>query len=192
MVDHRPPSYGLQAPWLNRGPATAALTGHFFFNPLPAFSPRPTTCSDEVITEDSFSPGKISPGLRRLILLLYPEHIKNLPPSNGIICMKGNCPTIYLQLCHSIFSQGHAHMGKKERNKKRRGILVKADEAKYHPLKHCPFSVRLRDTVCGQLLSNIITPFIDIKVILSMVHQRVNDGLIVLHFLEPKKNTTFL
>lgn len=89
--------------------------GSFFFNPLPEFSPRPTTCSDEVITEDSFSPSKISPGLRRLILLLYPEHIKNLPPSNGIICMKGNCPTIYLQLCHSIISQGRAEKEGKER-----------------------------------------------------------------------------
>lgn len=86
----------------------------FFLNPLPEFTPRPTTCSDEVITEDSFSPSKISPGLRCLILLLYPEHIKNSPSSNGIICMKGNCPTIYLQLCHSIFSQGHAEKKKKE------------------------------------------------------------------------------
>ena len=120
MVDHRPSSYGLQAPWLNRGPTTAALTEQFFFlNPLPEFTPRPTTCSDEVITEDSFSPSKISPGLRCLILLLYPEHIKNSPPSNGIICMKGNCPTIYLQLCHSIFSQGHV---KKKRGKERKDI----------------------------------------------------------------------
>lgn len=87
--------------------------GNFFFNPLPEFTPRPTTCSDEVITEDSFSPSKISPGLRCLILLLYPEHIKNLPPSNGIICMKGNCPK----------------RGKKERTLNRRGIIVRAAEA---------------------------------------------------------------
>lgn len=72
MVDHRPSNYGLQAPQLNRGPTTAALTGHFFFNPLPEFTPRLTTCSDEVITEDSFSPSKISSSLRCLILLLYP------------------------------------------------------------------------------------------------------------------------
>lgn len=72
MVDHRPSNYGLQAPQLNRGPTTAALTGHFFFNPLPEFTPRLATCSDEVITEDSFSPSKISPSLRCLILLLYP------------------------------------------------------------------------------------------------------------------------
>lgn len=121
MVDHRPSSYGLQAPWLNRGPTAAALTGQFFFNPLPEFTPRPTTCSDEVITEDSFSPSKISPGLRCLILLLYPEHIKNLPPSNGIICMKGNCPTIYLQLRHSVFSQGHAKREGKERKDIKKG-----------------------------------------------------------------------
>lgn len=43
-----------------------------FFNPLPEFTPRLTTCSDEVITEDSFSPSKISSSLRCLILLLYP------------------------------------------------------------------------------------------------------------------------
>lgn len=93
MADHRPSSYGLQAPWHNRGPTTAALTGQFFFlNPLPEFTPRRTTCGDEVITEDSFSPSKISPGLRCLILLLYPEHIKTSPPSNGIICMKGKLP----------------------------------------------------------------------------------------------------
>lgn len=29
--------------------------------------------------------------------------------------MKGNCPTIYLQFCHSIFSQGHAKKGGAER-----------------------------------------------------------------------------
>lgn len=34
MVDHRPSSYGLQAPWLNRGPTTAALTGQFFLIPF--------------------------------------------------------------------------------------------------------------------------------------------------------------
>lgn len=115
----------------------------FFLNPLPEFTPRPTTCSDEVITEDSFSPSKISPGLRCLILLLYPEHIKNSPSSNGIICMKGNCPTIYLQLCHSIFSQGHAEKkkrrGEKERTWKSSEIFVWADEASTPPAAAHPF-----------------------------------------------------
>lgn len=105
--------------WLGRlPPHPPSLSLFFSVNPPPEFSPRRTTCSDEVITEDSFSPGKISRGLPTLdSSIIRGCHIKNAPPSNGIICMKGNCPTIHLWLCHSIFSQGHAK--KKERERKR-------------------------------------------------------------------------
>lgn len=120
----------------------------FFFKSFPEFTPRLTTCGDEVITVDSFSPSKISPGLRCLILLLYPKHIKNSPPSNGIICMKGNCPTSYLQFCHSIFSQGRAEEGgRKERThlwKKRREIFISAAEANIPPACSCPLFLLLK------------------------------------------------
>lgn len=89
VVDHRPSSTGLQAPELNRGPTTAALTVHFL-NPFPEFSRRPTTCSDEVITEDSFSPSKISPGLRRSILLLYPGTSKTCLHQMALSAWKAN------------------------------------------------------------------------------------------------------
>lgn len=73
MVDHRPSSSGLQAPQLNRGANRFSSDwAVFFLNPLPEFTPRPTTCSDEVITEDSFSPSKISPWLSMLDSSIVP------------------------------------------------------------------------------------------------------------------------
>lgn len=115
MVDHRPSNYGLQAPQLNRGPTTAALTGHFFLIPflnLPHVWPHAVM---KLSLRTAFLQAKSALAFDAWFFYYTREHIKNLPPSNGIICMKGNCPTIYLPLCHSIFSQGHAHKKKEER-----------------------------------------------------------------------------
>lgn len=138
MVDHRPSNYGLQAPQLNRGPTTAALTGHFFLIPflnLPHVWPHAVM---KLSLRTAFLQAKSALAFDAWFFYYTREHIKNLPPSNGIICMKGNCPTIYLPLCHSIFSQGHAQKKKrKERTQKRRGILVRAAEASTPPSFPC-------------------------------------------------------
>lgn len=110
-----------------------------FFNPLPEFTPRLTTCSDEVITEDSFSPSKISSSLRCLILLLYPGAHQKLASIKWHYLHERQLPN-NLSPTLPFYLQSRACTQKKkrkERTQKRRGILVRAAEASTPPSFPC-------------------------------------------------------
>lgn len=124
-----------------------------FLNPLPEFTPRLATCRDEVITEDSFSPSKISPTLRCLILLLRPEHIKKKKASiKWHYLHKSQLPQQSISntaIQSSVKGMQWKKGGKKDM--KKRGILIRA--LLQTTVSHFRFTSR--QTIFSPLLSDV-------------------------------------
>lgn len=140
MVDHRPSSYGLQAPWLNRTPTAAALTGQFFFLipflNLPHVRPH---AAMKLSLRTAFLQAKSALAFDAWFFYYTRSTSKTCLHQMALSAWK---KTVQQSISNSAIQSSVKGMqkkrGKKERTLKRRGILVRAAEANVSPASTPP------------------------------------------------------
>lgn len=161
MVDHRPPSYGPQAPLLNRGPTTAALTGQFFLIPflnLPHVRPHAVM---KLSPRTAFLQAKSALAFDAWFFYYTRAHQKHASIKWHYLHERQLLDNLSPTLPFNLQSRACKKERRERKDIKRRGILVRAAEANIPSAFHPPFFSTytfpssviflgdFRETVCG-------------------------------------------
>lgn len=156
MADHRPSSYGLQAPWLNRGPTTAALTGQYFLNPLPHVRPHAVM---KLSLRTAFLQAKSALAFDAWYFYYTESTSKTSLHQMALSAWKANALQSISNSAIQSSVKGMQKRRERKKGQKRRGIFVKAVEASTPPASTSPSFLYFKSNYFFPLFYNILGGF---------------------------------